>query len=184
MLLIGTQNQGKVREFQNLISDVEIQKLPDDAPDVVEDRGTLTGNARKKANEYHDLYGVPTIADDSGLEVNALGMRPGVKTARFAGEDATTAENIDLLLSELEGEPYRSAQFRTVIAFCNGNSTKIFHGRCTGFITYEKRGDNGFGYDPVFTPTGNRTFAEMSDEEKNEYSHRRKTLQRLISHIS
>ena len=184
MILIGTQNQGKVRELQNLLSDTEIQQLPEDAPDVVEDRGTLTGNARKKAETYNDLYDVPTIADDSGLEVNAMGMRPGVKTARFAGEDATTTENIDKLLSEMKGQDYRSAQFRTVIAFTRGGSTKIFQGRCTGFITRERRGNNGFGYDPVFTPTGDQTFAEMSEAEKNKFSHRRKALERFKEFIT
>lgn len=187
MILIGTQNQGKVRELENLLSDTEIQKLPADAPDVVEDRGTLTGNARKKAEIYNDIYDAPTIADDSGLEVNALAMRPGVKTARFAGEDATTTENIEKLLSEMEGQPYRSAQFRTVIAFTDGDSTKIFQGRCNGFITREPRGDGGFGYDPVFTPTGGqtfaKTFAEMSEAEKNKFSHRRKALERFKEFI-
>lgn len=183
-LLVSTRNRHKLREITAIMEPlgvdlVSLDAFPD-APEVDEDQDTLEGNAAKKAQELFDYSGLPTIADDTGLEVAALGGAPGVRSARFAGEDADDAANRALLLRQLRNADDRRAHFRTVIALATDVGTWFFEGVCRGVITHEERGDGGFGYDPIFLPNGHDdTFAEMSDETKNSISHRSRALAEL-----
>lgn len=179
-ILLATGNRDKVKELRAALDGLAVEILTrddfPDAPDVVEDGATLAENARKKARELVYATGVAAIADDTGLEVDALGGAPGVHSSRYAGPGATYAENVTKLLVALEGLPQaaRTARFRCVIALALPNGTEEHvEGVCEGTITEARRGSGGFGYDPVFlvTATG-RTFAEMSIDEKNRISHR------------
>lgn len=189
-LVLGTGNPGKVEELQALLSDLSIDLVPastlDDPPDVVEDADTLTGNAEKKARAFATHADTPALADDTGLEVAALDGAPGVRTARFAGPDATAADNKQQLLDTLQGVDDRRARFRTVVALIDADDTAhTFEGVCNGTITTAPRGDGGFGYDPLFQPEGHdATFAEMPPDAKNEISHRRKALDALRQFLS
>jgi len=148
--------------------------------DVVEDTDTLEGNAELKARAFFDKAQIPVIADDTGLEIDALDGRPGVYSARFAGEDVTYADNRRKALELLANIPdkKRTARFRTVICYFDGKRKEFIEGRCDGKIIFEDRGDAGFGYDQIFMPDGyDRTFAEMSADEKNAISHRNNILQ-------
>jgi len=184
-LVLATTNAGKVDELRLLLSDLPLELISasrlDDPPIVNEDADTLEGNARKKAEAFHVYTGHPALADDTGLEVDALDGRPGVHTARFAGPDATPQENKQRLLDVLNGVQNRGAQFRTVVALVDGEDANYtFEGVCRGCITTEPRGTGGFGYDPLFQPDGHDvTFAEMPADRKNEISHRRKALDAL-----
>ena len=180
-LLVSTRNPHKLREITAIMefTGVELVSLAafPDAPEVDEDRETLEGNAIKKACELQAFTGLPTLADDTGLEVMALDGAPGVRSARFAGEDADDAANRALLLERLEDADDRRARFRTVIALCTAAGTHTFEGTCPGTIIREERGEKGFGYDPIFQPEGHGiTFAQMSDNEKNAISHRGRAL--------
>ena len=149
--------------------------------DIPEPHHTLEDNAREKSMTILRLTGNSCFSEDTGLEVEALGGAPGVKSARYAGEDRSFDANINKLLSDLEGITDRKARFRTVISYVDGNKEYQFEGICTGTITTGRKGEEGFGYDPVFVPDGDtRTFAEMSMAEKNRYSHRKKALEKLI----
>jgi len=184
-LVLATGNPGKVDELRALLGDLTLTLTPahdlDDPPTVTEDADTLDGNARKKARAFYEYTGHAALADDTGLEVDALDGRPGVHTARFAGPDATAADNKRRLLEVMEGVNEREARFRTVVALIDAAGTiHTFEGICEGVITTTPRGDGGFGYDPLFRPTGHeQTFAEMPPEAKNEISHRRKALDAL-----
>jgi len=163
---------------------VSLDAFPD-APEVEEDQDTLDGNATKKAQELFAHTGIPTIADDTGLEVTALNGAPGVRSARFAGENADDAANRALLIQQLRHADDRRAQFRTVIALATDVGTWLFEGVCRGVITHEERGDGGFGYDPIFLPDGHEdTFAEMNDQTKNSISHRGRALAELVEGLS
>lgn len=182
-LVLATRNKDKIEEMRSALKPFGITlKSTYDFPDleeVVEDRDTLEGNALKKARYVFQQTGLPSLADDTGLEVAALNGRPGVYSARYAGEKATYQQNVDKLLEELKEVPpaKRKAQFRTVIALVAGDEPKTFEGICRGEITAEERGDGGFGYDPVFRPLDyERTFAELSLQVKNEISHRGKAI--------
>ncbi len=178
-LLIATHNAGKFAELVRLLQDVPyaLVSLADvgiDA-DVDETGDTLEANAALKARAYARMAGLPALADDSGLEVDALGGEPGVRSARYAGEGATDTDRIALLLSNLSAHPQAwRARFRCVIAVANPCGTlEQHHGVCEGVITPTPRGANGFGYDPVFLlPQFGKTMAELSDAEKNAISHR------------
>ncbi|PSQ97578.1 MAG: non-canonical purine NTP pyrophosphatase, RdgB/HAM1 family [Bacteroidetes bacterium SW_9_63_38] len=189
-LVLGTGNPGKIEELEALLSDLSIDLVPshdlDVPPDVVEDASTLAGNAEKKAHAFHEHTSLPALADDTGLEVAALDGRPGVHTARFAGPGATPNDNKKRLLEVLDGVDDRRARFRTVVALIDADgSTHTFEGICPGTITTGPRGDQGFGYDPLFQPEGHdTTFAEMPPEAKNEISHRRKALDTLRQFLS
>jgi len=189
-LLLATRNAGKVDELRALLADLPVDLTAADAldapPDVTEDAGTLAGNARKKARAFHEHTGLPALADDTGLEVDALDGRPGVHTARFAGPDATPADNKHHLLEVMDGEPNRRARFRTVAALAQSDGTvRTFEGACEGTITTEPRGDGGFGYDPLFRPEGHdQTFAEMPAPTKNDISHRRKALDAVRTYLA
>ena len=179
-LLIATHNAGKLRELAEILGGIpyRLLSLSDVGIDTdVEETGlTFEENATLKAETYRDLSGLPTLADDSGLEVDALGGEPGVLSARYAGENATDADRVALLLQNLADTPpeKRTARFRCVIAVAApGQKTRLFDGACEGLITNEPRGDNGFGYDPVFLVSGEGlTMAELSSERKNAISHR------------
>ena len=181
-LILATRNPGKVAELAERLDglDVELTSAAalDGAPEVVEDADTLRGNAEKKARALFAHTGAPALADDTGLEVDALGGRPGVRSARYAGEHATDAANRHLLLSELAGASTRAARFRTVLAYVDADGAHCFDGVCEGEITPRETGAGGFGYDAVFRPTAGdgRTFAEMTSAEKNAISHRGRAL--------
>ena len=179
-LLIATHNAGKLRELAELLGGIPYQLVSLSDVGIVEDveetGQTFEENATLKAETYRDLSGLPTLADDSGLEVDALDGEPGVRSARYAGEDATDADRVALLLRNLADAPSeeRAARFRCVIAVAaRGQRTRLYDGACEGLIVNEPRGDNGFGYDPVFLVSGEGlTMAELSSERKNAVSHR------------
>ena len=171
-ILFASKNKNKFEEIKEIFSDSDFEIIFDDSlEDVVEDRDTIIGNAQKKSEEIFEKYNVPVISDDSGLFVEALNNQPGVKTARYAGETATAEDNIQKLLNNLENEDNRNAFFQTVLYFFDGNNRLNTEGILPGTITTSPRGDNGFGYDPVFQHQ-ERTLAELSLDEKTEISHR------------
>lgn len=185
-IIIATNNQGKVREFKAMLTPLgyEPVSLKDAGivADVVEDGETFEENAHKKARAIYELCGCPVIADDSGLQVDFLDGAPGIYSARYAGEDATDKERCEKILSELEGvdEGMRSARFMCAL-YCIIDEEKEFSvtGTLEGFIGTEMRGENGFGYDPIFMVDEERSLAEMSAEEKNGISHRAAALKQL-----
>lgn len=184
-LVLATRNPGKIRELRRLLADLpgfELVTLADlhAAPDVVEDGESFDANARKKALVIAHATGAMALADDSGLEVDALGGRPGIHSARYAGEDATDAANNAKLVADLAGvpEPKRTARYRAVLAFADpagplAADVHVEEGRCEGHLRLEPTGTGGFGYDPYFVPTGfDLTMAELSPDVKNGVSHR------------
>ncbi len=185
-VVLATRNPGKASEIRSLLAGlpIEIRSLSDfpGMPEVVEDGGTLEANAVKKAAETFERLKEPAIADDSGLEVYALEMRPGVRSARYAGEHVTYADNNKKLLRELSGVPLqeRGARFRCVAAFAAEGILRTVEGVCNGRIATGERGGGGFGYDPLFIPEGyDKTFGELSDRIKNLISHRALAFGRL-----
>jgi XTP/dITP diphosphohydrolase len=188
-ILIATMNVGKLREYERLLAEVpelELETMASLAQsvDVVEDRDTFAGNAEKKATEIAALVGMPCLADDSGLEVDALGGRPGVWSARYAGEGATDEKNNAKLLEELSdvADELRTARFHCAIAVvdADGQELALAQGACEGRIAREPKGKHGFGYDPLFIPEGfSETMAELGPETKNEISHRAKAAAKL-----
>ncbi|MBI5572824.1 MAG: XTP/dITP diphosphatase [Desulfomonile tiedjei] len=190
-ILIATKNRGKVAEISDLVKDLSVTflSLADvaNAPDVIEDGATFEENALKKARVIAKATGVATIADDSGLCVDALDGRPGVFSARYAGEHATDAQKCAGLLEEMRDVPneLRTARFICVIALVTPDGEeRLFHGVCEGRITFEPRGDGGFGYDPIFyNEQAGRTFAEMERDEKNLISHRGRALRQFSAYL-
>lgn len=185
-VLLATRNEGKIREFTALLGSVfqriiSLEGL-DSIPDIVEDGNTFRENALKKARFISEFTKRVTLADDSGLEVNALDGRPGVLSARYAGEKVLDKENIEKLLKELRGVVDRKARFVCVLALVFLNRSEIVvEGRCDGIIVDDPRGENGFGYDPVFfVPEMDKTMAELKPEEKNLISHRALAVKKLI----
>lgn len=185
VVVLASANPDKVAELRELLGErFDVQPRPADLPDTIEDEDSLEGNAIKKATEVAEATGSWALADDTGLFVTALDGRPGVYTARYAGEDASYDDNVDKLLSELDGvDPdERTATFRTVVALISADGTGLTaEGAVEGYISTARCGDRGFGYDPVFEPLegGGRTFSEMSVEEKHEISHRSRALNAL-----
>ena len=185
-IVVATGNQHKVEEYKELLADqnVELKSLKDypNCPEVVEDGTTFAENAAKKAVEVCRYCDVPAFADDSGLEVEALGGEPGIYSSRYADSDA---ERIAKVLKNLEGKDNRRARFVCVIAIAiNGELIETFEGEVKGTIIDAPRGTNGFGYDPIFVPDGyDKTFAEMSDGEKNKISHRANAVKKAIEFI-
>jgi XTP/dITP diphosphohydrolase len=183
-IVLATRNEGKVEEFRRLASGfpVTLKGIEHDrAPTVEEDGETFEENAVKKACETSRATGLPAMADDSGLEVTALGGRPGVRSARFAGDRASDHANNSKLLALMKGQGDRRGRFVCVIAVARPDGEwRIFKGTCEGIILEEPLGDRGFGYDPVFYhPPSGKTFAQMSTEEKNRVSHRGKAMSQL-----
>ena len=186
-LIFATNNQHKVDEIKHIIgSRYHVLSLAeaDIVADIPEPYDTLKENAEGKSKFIHDLIGENCFSEDTGLEVEVLNGEPGVKSARYAGEQKNFTANIDKLLLNMQGKANRNAQFRTVISLILNNERHLFEGICKGIITEEPYGEGGFGYDPVFIPEGSdRTFAEMTMDEKNEYSHRRKATDKLIEFL-
>jgi XTP/dITP diphosphohydrolase len=181
-LVLATANPDKAREIADALVGFDLVPRPDDVPDVDETADTLEGNARLKAEALCAATGEPAVADDTGLEVDALDGRPGVYSSRFAGVHATYADNVAKILAELDGVKERRARFRTVALarFPDGREV-IAEGTVDGHIAVEARGDEGFGYDPVFVPddADGRTFAEMTLPEKQAISHRGRAFRAL-----
>lgn len=186
-LLLATKNKHKTQEMGQLLAPLGINVINaldfPELPDVVEDGFTLEENALKKAKTLAQLTRKPTIADDTGLLVDALNGEPGVYSARYAGEKATYDENVTKLLAELskKGNFPFSARFETVIAFVWQGKQTCLKGICEGVIIENRRGEKGFGYDPIFVPDGfKETFAELSAEQKNAISHRGKAVKAFV----
>lgn len=192
-LVCASANPDKVAEIAEILAECGVLLIarPDSVPDVVEDSDTLEGNARLKAVAIAEATGLPAVADDTGLEVDALDGAPGVRSARYAGEHASYEDNVDLLLREMAArgivEPgERTARFRTVVILRWPDGRElVVNGVCEGTITSERRGDGGFGYDPVFAPddADGRTFAQLSPVEKHAISHRGRALRALAESI-
>ena len=185
-LVLATHNSHKKREMNTLLAPLGISIVGlDDFPQIgdIEETGTtLLENSLIKARSVHQITGLPSLADDTGLEVDALNGAPGVYSARFAGENPTYEDNVNKLLSKLEGvsAEKRTARFRTIIAFIDGRRELFAEGIIEGLITVEPCGHEGFGYDPIFLPeTESKTFAEMSQERKNQISHRGRALAKM-----
>lgn len=187
-LVFASNNSNKIKEIQQLLpQDIQILSLTDINCDVdiPETAATIEGNAILKANYVTEHYGYNCFADDSGLEVDALNGAPGVISARYAGDHKSDADNMDKLLTELDGKNNRNANFKTVIALNIDGEQHLFTGIINGVIITEKRGENGFGYDPVFIAENDtRTFAELTMEEKSGISHRGKAVKQLVDFLN
>jgi len=187
-LIFASHKEHKTTEIRQLIPpDIQLLSLNDlnYHDEIEESAATLEGNALLKATHVFTLFKLPCFADDSGLEVEALDNRPGVYSARYAGEPKNDDRNIAKLLDDLKGSTNRSARFRTFITLILPTTTLSFEGIIEGEITHEKKGSNGFGYDPVFQPIESSiTFAQMSMEQKNTISHRALALEKMISFLS
>ncbi|UUV21355.1 non-canonical purine NTP diphosphatase [Paenimyroides aestuarii] len=187
-IIFASNNKNKVQEIQNQVpKSIEIVTLEEIGctDDIAETGSTLEENAIIKANYITEKYGLPCFADDTGLEINALNGEPGVYSARYAGEDKNAEKNMELVLQKLQNITNRKAQFKTVIALNINNEQHLFTGIVEGEIRNEKRGLNGFGYDPIFEPENlGSTFAEMSLEEKNKLSHRGRAFEKLVEFLN
>jgi len=185
-LLVATTNRGKVAEYSSLLSGLDIELVTLDqagiSQEAREDYTTFAENARSKAEFYADLSGLFTLADDSGLEVDALGGEPGVRSSRYAGDNASDNDRVNFLLTKLKGvhPEQRQARFKCVIAIAApGGYLKLVSGECEGTIALEPRGQNGFGYDPIFyLPQYGKTIAEITPDLKNEVSHRGRAVKK------
>ena len=187
-IVFATNNQNKIKEVQALVpKEIKLLSLKDIGclEDIPETQDSIEGNAIQKANYVKEQYGYDCFADDTGLEVTALQGNPGVYSARYAGEQRNAVDNMDLLLKNLNGIVNRNAQFKTVIALNINNEQHNFTGVCKGEIIKTKRGNQGFGYDPIFKPKGYElTFAEMDLEVKNSIGHRGKAVTKLILYLN
>ena len=186
-LIFATNNQHKVDEIKAVIGTqfnvVTLLNAGIDI-DIPEPHDTLEANATEKSTTIHNITKENVFSEDTGLEVEILNGEPGVKSARYAGEGRDFQANIDKLLLNLEGKANRNAQFRTVISLILRNKEYLFDGICKGKIILEQKGLKGFGYDPIFMPDGSdKTFAEMTMAEKNEFSHRKKATDKLIAFL-
>ncbi len=187
-IIFATNNRHKAEEIRSVVSDkfhiITLAEAGIDI-DIPEPHETIAANAVEKASVIHERTGSNVFSEDTGLEVDALSGEPGVKSARYAGEEKNFQANIDKLLKNLHPHANRKARFRTVICLILDGDTHLFEGICEGEIIPEQRGEQGFGYDPVFVPEGSdKTFAEMDMTEKNIYSHRRKATDKLIAFLS
>lgn len=187
-LIFATNNQHKVEEVRSVLKEqFQIITLVEAGihHDIPEPYDTIEANALEKARVIFALTGNNCFGEDTGLEVEALNGEPGVKSARYAGEEKSFEKNTAKLLQNMEGKQNRKAQFKTVIALVINGKEYLFEGICKGTIAKAPRGNKGFGYDPVFMPEGQtKTFAEMDMDEKNRYSHRRKAMDKLIVFLS
>jgi XTP/dITP diphosphohydrolase len=197
-IVLATRNKNKVEEIREILkmylgdeifSQIELLSSADfQIPEIIEEDGeTYEENALKKAREVYKFTKLPSLADDSGIEVEILGGRPGVFSARYAGEGATDEENNKKLLKELENVPIekRKAKFKCVIAYVDSVEERIFYGETSGKVIFEPLGDGGFGYDPLFLPDGfDLTYAQLPGEVKNRISHRSKALQKFAEFLT
>lgn len=186
-LVFATNNAHKLDEVRKILGgkfNVLSLKEIGCNDDIAETAETFEGNALIKARYIHDKYGYDCFADDSGLEIDALGGAPGVYSARYAGEAHDSEKNMAKVLEQLQGIENRTARFRTVIALILDGKEYLFEGEITGRIIEERRGAGGFGYDPIFIPDGEtRTFAEMDDAQKNGISHRARAVKKLVAFL-
>ena len=186
-LVFATNNHHKINELQAILGrGFELLSLEDIGchEEIPEEQPTLEGNAGQKAFFIYEKYGYPCFADDTGLEIDTLNGEPGVCSARYAGEARDSQANMDKVLKKLENIKDRRARFRTVISQVMNGQEKQFEGIVEGEIITEKRGNTGFGYDPIFLPRGfQKTFAEMSLDEKNQISHRARAVQKLMDYL-
>jgi XTP/dITP diphosphohydrolase len=186
-LVFATNNKNKLKEVQAMLTNFEIVNLADINcfDDIPETADTLEGNAILKADYITQKYGLNCFADDTGLEVEALNNAPGVYSARYAGEENNAENNMSKLLSAVQNEPNRKAQFRTAVALNIEGKQFVFEGICKGEILKQKKGESGFGYDPIFKPDGfNKSFAEMNMIEKGKISHRGKAIKKLVTFLN
>ena len=187
-ICFATHNENKLKEIRNRIgSGLSIVSLTDLGltEEIPETGTTLEENSLIKAKFVFDKFGIPVFADDTGLEVMALNNEPGVYSARYAGNHKSNEDNIQLLLKNLSGMENREARFKTVVTFMDSNTEKQFTGIAKGVICTERFGKEGFGYDPIFRPEGEkRTFAEMSMDEKNAISHRSRAFDQLVDYLN
>lgn len=187
-LVFATNNQHKLTELQSILGGrYQLLSLADIGffDDIPETRDTLEGNASQKANFVYDRFGMNCFADDTGLEVEALGNAPGVYSARYAGPQRSSDDNVKKLLHDLQKINNRAARFRTVISLIIDGKEKLFEGIVDGKIIDTPKGTQGFGYDPIFVPDGHSlTFAEMDMEEKNKISHRGRAVEKLVIFLS
>jgi len=186
--IFATSNPNKVREVNEMLGQqFEVQSLKDIGvtEDIPETADTFEGNALQKARWIYERYNCDCFSEDTGLEVEALHMAPGVITARYAGPSRDANDNMDLVLKNLKGQSNRKAQFRTAVALIVNGKEYVFEGICKGKITQEKIGEGGFGYDPIFIPEGyTQTFAELPKSVKNEVSHRAKAVAHLVNFLT
>ncbi len=187
-LIFATNNQHKANEINSILGTAfKICTLREAGLeiDIPEPHDTLEENAREKSLTIYKLKNWDCFSEDTGLEVDALGGAPGVKSARYAGDHCSTEDNINKLLSELADQQNRKARFRTVVSLIEKGQEYQFEGICQGSIGFTRSGDHGFGYDPVFIPDGaTKSFASMTLEEKNKYSHRKKAVEQLVAFLN
>ena len=187
-LVFATNNQHKIKEIKSLIGkDINILSLKDIGfeGDIPETNPTIEGNASQKSFFIYDKYKINCFADDTGLEIKSLNGRPGVYSARYAGDECDFKKNMNRVLDELKGKDDRSARFRTIISLIINGEEKAFEGIVNGKILNRKKGKDGFGYDPIFLPDGyDLSFAEMSLDEKNKISHRARATKRLVEYLN
>ncbi len=188
-LVVATRNEHKLRELAQILTGVELVALPEDVELPPETSRTFAANAMVKARTAREATGEPAIADDSGIEAAALGGRPGVLSARYAGIDATDTENLALLIREVRENDDRSVAYVCALAYIDADGGEhLFEGRCEGELARDPRGDGGFGYDPAFLPrdlgpADERTMAELTDSEKHAISHRGRAARELAGHL-
>ncbi|MFZ1454242.1 MAG: RdgB/HAM1 family non-canonical purine NTP pyrophosphatase [Ferruginibacter sp.] len=187
-IIFATNNQNKVEEVRAVLGSrfniITLKEAGIDN-DIPEPHDTLEANATEKSKTIFAITHKNCFSEDTGLEVVSLNGEPGVKSARYAGESRSFDDNIEKLLSKLTAISNKTARFRTVISLILDGKEYLFEGTCTGTIIAEKKGNNGFGYDPVFVPDGSdKTFAEMDMAEKNKYSHRKKAMEKLITFLN
>jgi XTP/dITP diphosphohydrolase len=188
-MIVATRNDHKLRELRELLPAVELEPLPQEVELPPEEWDSFAENALGKARAARAATGQPSVADDSGIEAYGLGGRPGVRSARYAGEGATDEQNLEKLLDEVGAQDDRRVAYVCVIALVDeGGNESIFEGRCEGVLATEPKGTGGFGYDPAFVPddTGpddHRTMAELTPEEKNAISHRGRAVRALAVHL-
>lgn len=187
-IVVATNNKGKIEEIKQILSDYEILTLNDINCniEVDEDADTFEGNSLKKAKEIYKATGMPCIADDSGLCIDAFDGWPGVYSARFLGENATQEERNNAILEKMKDleKSKRTARFICVITYYDGENIIVGKGETIGIITNEPRGNDGFGFDPLFEVENGKTYAELSKEEKNKISHRRRALENLKKQLT
>jgi XTP/dITP diphosphohydrolase len=187
-VIIATNNRHKLEEIQAILKGGIVLKTLKDigcTEELAEEQNTIEGNSLQKADYVHKHYHVDCFADDTGLEVDALNGEPGVDSAHYAGPQRSHDDNINLLLKNLTGKSNRKARFRTIITLILDNKVHTFEGIVNGTILHERRGTDGFGYDPVFLPDGSsKTLAEMSMEEKNRISHRAVAVGKLVNFLN
>lgn len=186
-IVFATNNANKIKEVQRALPNIELVGLKDIGcfEELAEDQSTLQGNAQQKAQYVFEKYGTPCFADDTGLIIDALNGEPGVYSARYAGEECDSEKNMDLVLSNLNDNNNRSAHFTTVICLFTKEGPQFFEGSVEGSILTARTGQDGFGYDPIFQPTGfDQSFAQMSMDQKNQISHRGIAVRKLVAFLS